>query len=421
MANLGLDERTALEQYKNLLAGKRKKFTNNIWNGADGYQNAKECFNYMLDVVLRWNREDIINKMSYKIVQENGLGGMLSAMFNQSYSDAVEKLTSYDIKPWEYRNANKGLYTKQNCIRATRWLVEEKLKYTEKELCKVKVDDFKKYNLWYINSVYMQSLYKALSDAYPNKIKVWELDYVPTGYWNKDTIAYAVKEICEKENIPVKDIKQSILQRYGLYHGISKEFRGIKEFREYLIENYDRIEYKEPNIKAKYSIEKQSISKKRLVEMYRENRSILVIGKKTNKNVESIYSYMIESGLLREDEKQDIKRQMRDIMNGYLERVRNGEAVTNIIRGGRTSAEKLYKLSKELGLKDIYQAKKREKVNWDRVIEEVITRVNKGESINKICRDLGVGDSTVYKMLRQRNIHIAGNRGEGRSSRWRSV
>ena len=88
---------------------------------------------------------------------------------------------------------------KENGMKVTKWLIEEKLKLTDevlKEQLSVKL--FKDNGLkGMLERCFDGSLYEAINNAYPSKYKVWEFKNVPRDYWTIDTGIKATKWLLE--------------------------------------------------------------------------------------------------------------------------------------------------------------------------------------------------------------------------------
>ncbi|MBN1328971.1 MAG: hypothetical protein JXA54_05815 [Candidatus Heimdallarchaeota archaeon] len=138
-----------------------------IWNGEDGIKRSLEAISYIIKN-LNIAEEDIPRKITYQVFKDFGLGGMLQTLYCSSPYQAINALYSNKFKPWEFsvKNfwKNVDISTAQE---ATRWLVEEKLKLTTKELIKVRRKHFLEYNLGQmLKEFYQNSHLTALEDVY---------------------------------------------------------------------------------------------------------------------------------------------------------------------------------------------------------------------------------------------------------------
>ena len=205
-----LYEMSTIEIYAEVLEQKDvKKFPSNFWRGEGKHQRAAECTRYMIENVLGWTINDVIEKLTHNTFKENKLYGMLNYVYDCCPYAAISDV--YNMKPWEVRNVpNRYWLDKNNVINAMRWMFEEKLEWSIEDIKnKVSIYTFKDYNLLpMLNTVYNGSPYAAINDLYPNQIQPWELNNVPFKYWIKeDNRARAIKWVLDKNNISLKDIK----------------------------------------------------------------------------------------------------------------------------------------------------------------------------------------------------------------------
>ena len=102
----------------------------NYWKDKD---NCKKAMKWMLDK-LNWSDEDIKKNLSQKTFVENNLLGMLFYRYNGSVHKAINDVYPNKFKPWEYKNAPKNYWKdKNNCIKATKWLIC-KMKYSNEDI-----------------------------------------------------------------------------------------------------------------------------------------------------------------------------------------------------------------------------------------------------------------------------------------------
>ena len=96
---------------------------------------------------------------------------MLNAIFTKSPYAAINNAYLEKYKPWQFANVPKSYWTKETAAEATRWLIEEKLKWSEEELLKkLSTKTFYDNGLrGMLNAVFVNSPYAAINNAYPGK------------------------------------------------------------------------------------------------------------------------------------------------------------------------------------------------------------------------------------------------------------
>ncbi|MFT5875939.1 MAG: hypothetical protein ACI8WT_004939 [Clostridium sp.] len=128
---------SAIEIYKMVLRGDLKKFPAYFWQRPDADKNAMEITKYLLEEILKWSSNDIKKKLSQSIFVEHKLNGMLQQVYNQSPFEAFNAAYPNRFKSWELGCVPKNYWELDVGIEATKWLIEEKLKYLENDIKKI--------------------------------------------------------------------------------------------------------------------------------------------------------------------------------------------------------------------------------------------------------------------------------------------
>lgn len=217
----------AIDIYKLVLEGKYIKiFPKGFWQQPEALNNAKIITQYLIEEKLKWSDEEIKEQLSVKVLKENGLGGMSLCCFNSSPFKAIDHAYPNKFNAWEFpfvpsnywSDVNNGV---EHGIKATKWLIEEKLKLSDEELkeqlSKKLFIENKMGSM--LNICFNNSPYRAISLAYPNKFKPWEFKMSPMGYW-KDV------------NNGIEATKWLIEERLKLNKIQIKEQLSIKLFKE---------------------------------------------------------------------------------------------------------------------------------------------------------------------------------------------
>ena len=192
---------------------KGKKFPSGTWIGN---VNAKIVTKTLIEKVLKWSDEDIKEKISTRIFNENSLWGMLSILFNGSPYLAIENAYPGKFKQWELSGVSKSFWNMETAKEATIWLIEEKLKWSDEDIRKkLSKKIFKENSLGgMLTILFNGSPYLAIENAYPGKFKQWELPCVSVSFWNMETAKEAtIWLIEEKLKWSDEDIKEKISAR----------------------------------------------------------------------------------------------------------------------------------------------------------------------------------------------------------------
>ena len=134
-------------------------------------ERAVEATIWLIEEKLKWSEEELLKKLSTKTFYDNGLRGMLNAVFVNSPYAAIDNAYPGKYKPWQFANVPLSYWTKETAAEATKWFIEEKLKWSEEDVVK-KLSQ----KIFYDNGlrgmlarVFDGSPYAAINNAYPGK------------------------------------------------------------------------------------------------------------------------------------------------------------------------------------------------------------------------------------------------------------
>ena len=187
--------------YLEEVLAKGKRFPKGVWDCNSKYDNAKVVTKTLIEKVLKWNDDDIKQKLSSNIFEKNSLCGMLVILFNGSPYLAIENAYPGKFKPWELPCVSNSFWNLKTAKEATIWLIEEKLKWNDDDI-KEKLSA----NIFIQNSLggmlvilFNSSPYLAIENAYPGKFKPWELPCVSNSFWNLKTAKEATIWLIEEK------------------------------------------------------------------------------------------------------------------------------------------------------------------------------------------------------------------------------
>lgn len=138
----------------------------NYWNE----KTAKAAITWLIKDKLKWSDEDVKKKYCQYTFRKNGLASLLNVSYSGSPYKALNAAFPNKFKPWELKNVPVNYWNKETAVKATKWLVEKKLKLTENEIIEnVSYKDFQSYSLVsMLKGVYNYRYKNALKAAYPN-------------------------------------------------------------------------------------------------------------------------------------------------------------------------------------------------------------------------------------------------------------
>ena len=208
--------------------------SNSFWN----LKTAKEATIWLIEEKLKWNDDDIKEKLSANIFEKNSLGGMLAILFNDNSYFAIENAYPGKFKPWELSGTPKYFWNMETAREATIWLIEEKLKWSDDDIRhRLSKSIFRKNSLGGMLAVlFNDSPYRAIENAYPGKFKPWEVARVSKKFWNVETAKEAtIWLIEEKLKWSDEDIKQKLSAKIFIQNSFTSILNDLFNGSPYLI------------------------------------------------------------------------------------------------------------------------------------------------------------------------------------------
>ena len=184
--------------------------SNSFWN----LKTAKEATIWLIEEKLKWNDDDIKEKLSANTFIKNSLTSIIS-LFNGSPYLAIENAYPGKFKPWELPSVPKKNWNVKTAREATIWLIEEKLKWSDEDVRRnLSQNTFKENSLrGMLDVLFNGSPYFAIENAYPGKFKAWEFAKVPKNFWNLKTASEAtIWLIEEKLRWSDEDVRRNLSQ-----------------------------------------------------------------------------------------------------------------------------------------------------------------------------------------------------------------
>ena len=188
-----------------------KRTPNDFWNKEKGIEATK----WLIEEKLKLTDNELKEQLSIKLFEDNGLIGMLHYCFKDSPYKAINATYPNRFKEWEFTRTPFKFWSKEKCIEATKWLIEEKLKLTDEEIKnKLSQKLFIDNGLLGMLHIFNNSPYKAINTTYPNKFKEWEFKMTPINFWSKEKGAEATKWLIEEKlKLTDEQIKEQVSQK----------------------------------------------------------------------------------------------------------------------------------------------------------------------------------------------------------------
>ena len=209
--------------YKEVLSGDRGKFPNRTWQRPDAKENAKKCIKYLVEEIYKFSDDEIIEKITVDFFRNHKLWGMLNSLFDGSPFEAIDTAYPGRFKPWNFRCTPQSYWDIEKAIKATKWLIEEKLKLTDDELKeKLSVELFIENNLIGMLCIcFDNSPFKAIDAAYPGRFKPWDFSCTPMSYWNEKSGIEATKWLIEEKlKLTDDELKENLSAKLFISNGL---------------------------------------------------------------------------------------------------------------------------------------------------------------------------------------------------------
>lgn len=136
----------------------------NYWN----LETAKKSTKWLIEEKLKWDEVQVKKELEWKVFNDNGLVGMLGIVFNGSVYKALNNAYPNKFHEWELSSVPNDYWNLETAKKATKWLIEEKLKWTKEE-AKEKLNEkvFKENGLYsMLLKVFNGDIDKALKNVY---------------------------------------------------------------------------------------------------------------------------------------------------------------------------------------------------------------------------------------------------------------
>lgn len=154
-----------------LYPDKFKRWEFQVENKYWTYETGIEATKWLVEEKLKLSDDELKDQLSKKLFLDNNLDSMLNYAFNNSPYNAINAVYPNKFYPWEFKKVPRSYWTRENGIKATKWLIEEKLKLIDidfkKNLTKQIFIDNNLHGMLII--CFRGNAGEAINAAYPNK------------------------------------------------------------------------------------------------------------------------------------------------------------------------------------------------------------------------------------------------------------
>lgn len=192
---------TIEEIYQEILDGKRSRFPPNTWKLDDKNELARRVTTYLIDQVLKWDKDEIKQNWNTSLLVKYCLRGMVKNKYENSPYKMLNDAYPEQFKEWEFGMTPLNFWTKNKALQVLRWAIEEKERLTSKSLLEIYGQKWlKEQRLGAPLRVFWNgSPYAMINDLYPDRFKEWQFPMVPNKFWTKEKALEALKWTIEEK------------------------------------------------------------------------------------------------------------------------------------------------------------------------------------------------------------------------------
>lgn len=227
---MNIDLCSEIEVFYLVYERKIEKYPNGFWKPPDGIIYSINILKHLLENILQWNEEQIINNFNASLFNKYRLNGMLACVFESSPFKAIDAVYPDRFKQWQF-NKPKGYWeNKENIINAVKDVYENQLGITDiNDIYNIKNhrDIFVEYGLHNILKIGKGTTHEIICMAYPD-LKEEKFYRSSQSFYENDMQYYIelLREIIKENNLTHDEITKMTtgsLKKYNLYHLISKK------------------------------------------------------------------------------------------------------------------------------------------------------------------------------------------------------
>lgn len=165
-----MDNTYIVSVFEDVLSGRRRSFPRYIW---EDETNCIYALRYLIEEKLKWSREDVCAGFGYTTFEYYKLCGMLNMSYQGSPFKALNSAYPGEYKQWELGSVPNNFWNEENSIRALKWLIEEKLKWSEEEVRRYLTQKVLRDNRIFgvVGRCFKGDMFAAVNAAYPGVYK----------------------------------------------------------------------------------------------------------------------------------------------------------------------------------------------------------------------------------------------------------
>lgn len=189
-----------IETYLQVLNGEISRFPTGFWTANDRYIKAAQITRYMIEFILKWDKEQVSKSLNKYTFRNHKLLGMLAIFFNNSPYYALDNAYPDEYLPWELSRAPLNTWDKKTASEALKWAIEVKEKLSRNDICKLYDYSFIMKHKLKAAYILFDSEFDYINSAYPGRFLPWDFKQCPQSFWdNENNKVKAIKWLVEEK------------------------------------------------------------------------------------------------------------------------------------------------------------------------------------------------------------------------------
>lgn len=227
-----------ITEYKRRLAGETHAFPRGFFSDDPQKIHGKILTRYLVEEILQYTGDEVLEKIRKKAFQDYKLGGMLNLCYRSSPAEAImDAYPERGYYVWEFHETINRFYSgeegKENAKKAIRWLWLEKLGNKEEDVSQnLSWELLRDHKL---SSAATHAFKGSLTDlilfCFPETYEWKATSHVKNNYWTKEdgaeTLRHIRRELQYSHNDMVEHYDREFIKEHRLYGLVQKVYKGI--------------------------------------------------------------------------------------------------------------------------------------------------------------------------------------------------
>ena len=128
----------------------KSRFPANTWKEDKDNELARRVTRYLIEIILKWEEEDIKRKWNTPLIVKYRLRGLLKHRYNNSPYKMIDDVYPNRFKEWEFGMTPLNFWNKEKALEILRWIIEQQEQLSDEDLLKFIIKMDRKINLLHL-------------------------------------------------------------------------------------------------------------------------------------------------------------------------------------------------------------------------------------------------------------------------------